>query len=251
LRDWRQRRGISQGQLARRAEVSMRHLSYVETGKATPSREMIIHLANQLDVPNRERNMLLLAAGYAPTYAETGLDDPALEPIRSALERLLGGHDPYPAIALDRHWTIVARNRSASILAEGVDPALLIPPINALRLALHPRGLAPRMANLGEWSRYLLGRLRRQITLTSDAALIELDREIRAYPGVGPDAGADPDVPFLALRIRSGDEELQLLNMIARFDTALAVVPAELVIEAFYPANETTAAALNRRVPRG
>jgi transcriptional regulator with XRE-family HTH domain len=248
LRDWRQRRGISQGNLAQRAEVSMRHLSCVETGKAKPSREMVLHLAAQLDVPNRERNALLLAAGYAPTYPDTNLDDSTLEPIRSALERLLAGHDPYPAIVLDRHWTVVARNRSASILVEGVDPILLSPPVNALRLVLHPGGLGARITNLSEWSGYLLRRLERQITLTSDPALVELDREIRSWPGVSREAVADPDTPFITLRIMSGDDELQLLNLIARFDTALALIPAELVIEAFYPANEATAAALNARV---
>jgi transcriptional regulator with XRE-family HTH domain len=251
LRDWRQRRGISQGKLAQRAEVSMRHLSYVETGKATPSREMVLHLAAQLDVPNRERNALLLAAGYAPTYPDTDLDDPTLEPVRSALEQLLAGHDPYPAIALDRHWTVVARNRAASILADGVDPVLLTSPVNALRLVLHPGGLGSRITNLGEWSGYLLRRLQRQITLTSDPALVELDREIRGYPGVSREAVADPDAPFLTLRVMSGNDELHLLNLIARFDTALAVVPAELVIEAFYPANEATAAVLRARPQHG
>ena len=248
LRDWRLRRGISQGNLAHRAEVSMRHLSYVETGKAKPSREMVLHLAAQLDVPNRERNALLLAAGYAPTYPDSDLDDPTLEPVRSALERLLAGHDPYPAIALDRHWTVVARNQAASILAEGVDPTLLIPPVNALRLVLHPGGLGARITNLTEWSGYLLRRLQRQIMLTSDPALVQLESEIRSWPGVSGVAVAEPDTPFITLRIMSGDEELQLLNLIARFDTALALIPAELVIEAFYPANEATAAALNAHV---
>src|SRR4051795_6203971 len=168
LRDWRRRRRLSQMDLALEAGVSTRHLSFVETGRSRPSPQMVVHLAEQLDVPLRDRNRMLLAAGYAPAYGERPLDAPEMEPVRSALDLVLRGHEPYPALAVDRGWDIVAANASVALLTEGAAPELLEPPANAMRLALHPKGLAPRIANLGEWRAHLLERLARQAALSGD-----------------------------------------------------------------------------------
>src|SRR5579871_1895284 len=184
LRDWRQRRRLSQLDLAVEAEVSTRHLSFVETGRARPSRELVLHLAEQLDVPLRERNALLLAAGYAPLYRETALDRDELAPVRAAIEALLSGHEPFPALVVDRHWTIVSANRpTQAILSTAVAPALLTPPVNALRVTLHPQGLAPHIVNLAEYRAHLLARLHRQVLLTADETLAALEAELRGYPG--------------------------------------------------------------------
>ena len=174
LRHWRQRRRVSQLELACDAEVSARHLSFIETGRSTPSREMVLRLAESLDVPLRERNVLLVAAGYAPRFPERRLSDPALESARRAVDLVLAGHEPFPAIAVDRHWTLVAANRAVPSLLAGASPSLLEQPVNVLRLSLHPRGLAPRIVNLGEWRSHLLARLRHQIELTADQVLIAL-----------------------------------------------------------------------------
>jgi transcriptional regulator with XRE-family HTH domain len=182
LREWRQRRRLSQLDLAAEAEISSKHLSFVESGRALPSREMLLHLAEQLAIPLRERNVLLVAAGYAPVFAECSLDDPALQAARKAVELVLAGHEPYPALAIDRHWTMIAANRAIAPLLAGVDRALLEPPVNVLRLSLHPAGLAPRIANLAAWRAHLLARLRRQIELTADVQLIGLQGELSAYP---------------------------------------------------------------------
>src|SRR4051795_8799265 len=185
LRDWRQRRRLSQLDLAVEADVSARHLSFVETGRSKPSRELLLHLAEHLDVPLRERNALLLAAGYAPAYAERALGDDAMAPVRDALERLLKGHEPFPAVAVDRQWELVSANAPAlALLTDGVAPELLEPPANTLRISLHPDGLAPRIANLTEYSAHLLTRLRREAALSADPALVALYDELRAYPGV-------------------------------------------------------------------
>jgi transcriptional regulator with XRE-family HTH domain len=183
LRQWRQRRRLSQLDLACDAGISTRHLSFVETGRAQPSRDMLLLLSEQLDVPVRERNVLLVAAGYRADFPGTATADPALAPARAAIDLVLERQKPYPAFALDRHWHIVASNAALPELYEGVAPELLEPPVNALRLSLHPQGLAPRIVNLAEWRGHLLYRLRRQVELTADAALIELLREVSAYPG--------------------------------------------------------------------
>ena len=188
LRDWRQRRRLSQLDLALEAGISTRHLSFVETGRSRPSPEMVLHLAEQLEVPLRERNELLLAAGYAPQYAARALDDPALRPVRDAVSRVLAAHEPYPAIAVDRHWNLVASNAALGPMLEGVSPALLVPPVNTIRLALHPDGVAPRIINLGEYRADLLGRLEREARLTGDAGLTELREEMLGYPGPEPPA---------------------------------------------------------------
>ena len=249
LRGWRQRRHLSQLELSVRTGVSSRHLSYMETGRSRPSRQMILYLAEHLNVPLRERNALLLAAEYAPVYSHRALDDNGsdMRYVREAIERLLASHGPYPAFVIDRQWDVVARNESTAVLLDGVAPELLIPPVNALRLALHPSGLAPRIVNLAEWSAYLLRRLDHQILAGADAGLAKLADEARSYPGVAEPRSRNsqssrPGVCPLALM--NGCRELRFLNMVATFGTALDVTAAELVIEAFYPADPATSQAL-------
>ncbi len=249
LREWRRRRRLSQLELSAGTGVSSRHLSYVETGRSAPSRQMVLYLTEDLGVPLRERNALLLAAGYAPAYSHRELDDDGsdMRHVREAVERLLASHDPYPAFVIDRQWNVVARNGSTAVLLEGIAPELLIPPVNALRLALHPSGLAPRIANLAEWSSYLLRRLDHQILAGADASLAGLADEARGYPGIaqpGQEAANPADRVFVPLRITSGGSELRFLNMVATLGTALDVTAAELVIEAFYPADTATSQAL-------
>lgn len=251
LREWRERRRLSQLDLALEAEVSTRHLSFVETGRSQPSREMVLHLAEHLDVPLRERNGLLLAAGYAPVYAETALDAPDaphMAAVRAAVRQVLAGHEPYPAVVVDRNWTIVDANAGIALLTEGVAPELLAPPANALRASLHPRGMAPRIANLGEWRAHLLGRLRRQVARTADAALAALYDELRAYPCAQPEPAIElpgPSDVVVPLRLRHGDRELTFFSMVATFGTPLDVTVAELAIESFFPADSDTAAVLH------
>jgi transcriptional regulator with XRE-family HTH domain len=247
LRQWRARRRQSQLSLALDAAISARHLSFIETGRARPSREMVLRLAEQLDLPFRERNRLLLAAGYAPLYRETALDAPEMAAVRAALRQLLGGHEPYPAIVVDRNWNIIDANRSALLLTKGSAPELLAPPVNALRLSLHPRGLAPRILNLAEWRGHVLGRLRRQAAIAADPALARLYDELRGYPCDEP----TPEVEFPAagdvvtrLRLRDGACELSFFTTIATFGTPLDVTVSELAIESFFPADPATAAAL-------
>ena len=249
LRDWRQRRRLSQLDLAVEADVSARHLSFVETGRSRPSRELVVHLAEHLEVPLRERNALLLAAGYAPVYAETPLDSPSMGRVRDALDTILAGHEPFPAVIVDRRWDLVAANRPAlQILADGVAPALLAPPANAMRVCFHPDGLAPRITNLAEYSAHLLSRLRRQVAVSPDPVVEELVEELRHYPGVedAPTTAVDPAsmlfVPF-CLRTRAGDQ-LTFFSTLATFGTALDITLAELSIESFFPADSTTEAAL-------
>src|SRR5262249_25777233 len=163
LREWRELRRLSQLDLALQAEVSTRHLSFVETGRSRPSRDMVLHLAEELDVPLRERNHLLLAAGYAPVYAETALDAPAMTAVRAAVRQVLAGHEPYPAVVVDRHWNLIDANATVALFTQGLPPELLAPPINVLRASLHPDGFARQIVNLGEWRAHVLGRLRRQV----------------------------------------------------------------------------------------
>jgi transcriptional regulator with XRE-family HTH domain len=257
LRDWRRRRRLSQLDLALESGVSARHLSFIETGRSKPSAEMVLRLAEQLDVPLRERNRLLLAAGYAPAFEERGLDDPEMAPVHDAIQRVLDGHDPYPAIVVDRNWDLVAGNHAVSLLTEGVDPALLRPPGNVMRLALHPDGLAPRIVNFAEWREHLVERLARQIAVTAEPGLVALMEECAAYPA--PDAADDApperrgDGHALAgqiavpLRLRDGERELTFISIVATFGTAVDVTVAELSIESFFPADAETAAALRER----
>jgi len=244
LRDWRRRRRLSQLDLALEAGVSTRHLSFVETGRARPSPEMVVHLAEQLDVPLRDRNRLLLAAGYAPAYRERALDEPALEPVREALDRVLAAHEPYPAVVVDRGWNLVASNASVGLLLEGVAAHLLEPPANVLRLSLHPEGVAPRIANLGEWRAHLLERLGRQVALTGDPELAALHDELADYPGPADRPHARGDEIAVPLRIHTAAGELAFVSTVATFGTAVDVTVAELSIESFFPADARTAAAL-------
>jgi transcriptional regulator with XRE-family HTH domain len=244
LRSWRRRRSLSQLELALDADVSSRHVSFLETGRSRPSREMVLHLAEHLDVPLRERNTLLLAAGFAPLYGERALDAAEMEPVRVALDRFLRAHEPYPAVVLDRGYELLASNDATQLLIGDVAPALLEPPVNALRLTLHPDGMAPRIVNLQEWSAHLLMRLHRQAQATGDPALMSLYDELCEYPGVAVQAahegiaGADIVLP---LRLLDADEELAFFSTISTFGTAVDVTLAELSIEAFYPANARTA----------
>lgn len=246
LREWRQRRRLSQLDLACEAEISTRHLSFLETGRSRPSREMVLHLAEQLDVPLRDRNILLHAAGYAAVFPERPLDDPALLIARQAIDQVLAGHDPYPALAVDRHWTLIAANDATQRLMADVHASLLQPPINVLRVALHPAGLAPRTANLAEWRAHLLFRLRRQIEVSGDPVLGRLLRELSEYPA--PQEAHDTDragiaVPF---RLIIGDGVLEFFSTITVFGTPVDITLSELALEAFYPANAATAETLRR-----
>jgi transcriptional regulator with XRE-family HTH domain len=226
-------------------------VSFLETGRARPSREMVLHLAEHLEVPLRDRNGLLLAAGFAPVYAERELETPEMEPVRQALERFLRAHEPFPAVVVDRHYNLVSANDAVSLLTAGVAPALLEPPANALRVTLHPDGMAPRIANLEQWSAHLLHRLRRQASVTGDPELERLHDELAGYPGVAtevrPDDGADIVLPLL-MRDTDGDSELSFFSTISTFGTAVDITLAELAIEAFYPANARTAARLLRDI---
>lgn len=248
LRDWRQRRRLSQLGLALEADISSRHVSFLETGRAQPSRAMILHLAERLDVPLRERNTLLVAAGFAPVYPERPLDDPALQAARAAVDLVLAGHEPYPALALDRHWQLVAANRAVAPLLQGVRPDLLAPPVNVLRLSLHPAGLAPRIANLAAWRAHLLTRLGRQVEVSADPVLASLLDELTGLPGGSGPSEPPPTGPVIAvpLRLRGPAGDLSFLSTTMVFGTAVDVTLAELAVEAFFPADDATADALRR-----
>jgi transcriptional regulator with XRE-family HTH domain len=257
LREWRQRRRLSQLDLACEADISTRHLSFLETGRARPSREMVLHLAERLDVPLRERNVLLVAAGFAPTYPERPLEDPALEAARRAVELVLTGHEPYPALAIDRHWTLVASNRAVAPLLAGVDASLLRPPVNVLRLTMHPSGLAPRVANYAEWRAHLLDRLRRQIDVAGDAVLAELLAELSAYPAPeGPEIPGlriDPTISNVVVPFQLATEAgvLSFFSTTTIFGTPVDVTLSELAVESFFPADAATADTLRRLDGRG
>ncbi|MET7656011.1 MULTISPECIES: helix-turn-helix transcriptional regulator [unclassified Streptomyces] len=250
LRVWRERRRMSQLDLALRADSSARHISFVETGRSRPSEEMVLRLAEHLDVPVRERNALLLAAGYAPRYPQTPLDDPALDALRAGLERLLQGYEPYPALVMDARYDVVAANRGITMLLDGVPESLLEPPLNAMRLTLHPQGLAPRIRNLREWRGHLLAQMERQIALYRSTALRELYEEVAAYPVTeggraterGPaDEPAEP-VPYFALPmlIEHEGRVLSFISSVSTFNTPMDVTVAELAIETFLPADPST-----------
>ncbi|WP_406120160.1 helix-turn-helix domain-containing protein [Streptomyces sp. NBC_00989] len=252
LRAWRERRRVSQLELALRADSSARHISFVETGRSRPSEEMVLRLAEHLDVPVRERNSLLLAAGYAPHYPETPLDDPALAALREGLERLIQGYEPFPALVVDATYTVVAANRGIAMLLDGVPESLLQPPLNAMRLTLHPDGLAPRIRNLGEWRGHLLAQMERQIALHRSEPLRALHEEVAAYPAPGTAGAGDagdggdepaPPVPYFALpmRIEHDGRVLSFVSSISTFNTPMDVTVSELAIETFLPADPATA----------
>jgi transcriptional regulator with XRE-family HTH domain len=248
LKDWRQRRRMSQLDLALEAGVSARHLSFLETGRSNPSREMVLHLAEELEVPLRERNRMLLAAGYAPAYDERPLDAPELEPVRRAVAQVLTGIEPFPAAVIDRWWNLVASNRHIGVFLEGVAPELLEPPVNTLRVSLHPRGLAPRIENLAEYGRHIVTLVHRAASITADPVLDDLEAELRGYPGVADDDGPEVEpttAVFVPLQLRTEQGVLSFFSTIATFGTALDITLAELAIESFFPADPATAAALS------
>lgn len=249
LRTWRQQRHLSQLELADEADISTRHVSFMETGRTNPSRDMVLRLCERLAIPLRERNALLVAAGYAPMYRERALDDPALAAARQAVELVLKGHEPCPAIALDRCWNVVAANRAAmALLSAHVSPELLAPPINVFRLSLHPQGLAPRIANLAQWRAHLFERLRQQIQATADPTLIALQAELQEYPApeettplvlAGEMLGVV--MPFC---FESVHGMLSLISTTTIFGTPVDVTLQELAVESFFPADDFTANAL-------
>jgi len=249
VREWRHRRRLSQLELAGDAAISTRHLSFVETGRAAPSRGMLLRLAERLDMPLRARNELLHAAGFAALYTERPLGAPEMALARRMVDAVLAAHAPFPALAVDRHWTLVARNDAVLPLLAGVSAGLLASPVNALRLSLHPDGLAPRIANLGEWRAHLLARLHQQIERSGDAQLVALHEELAAYPG-GTPTGQVADVAGIAvplrLRLPGDPEPLALISTTTVFGTPVDVTLSELALECFYPADERTRARLQR-----
>ncbi|WP_019633374.1 helix-turn-helix transcriptional regulator [Actinomadura atramentaria] len=259
LREWRRRRRMSQLELAAEADVSTRHLSFLETGRSAPSREMVLRLAEHLDVPLRDRNLMLVAAGYAPVYAETPIEEPRMDAVRAALRQVLAGHEPYPAVVVDRFWNLVESNEAAGLFLQGAPAELLRPPLNVLRLSMHPAGMARNVVNLPEWRAHMIGRLRRHVALTGDAALTALYRELRDYPDAGPPGDAFPppagNEVLVPLRMRVDGRELSFFSTIATFGSPLDITVAELAIESFYPADAATGeflregAAARRRPP--
>ena len=248
LRAWRRRRRLSQLDLAEEAEISTRHLSYVETGRANPSREMVLRLTSTLDVPLRERNIFLAAAGYAPLYRESRLDDPALAGAKQAMDLILKCHEPFPALAIDQHWNLVAANRMVPLLLSGVDPKLLQAPMNVLRLTLDPRGLAPQIVNLTQWRRHLLERLGHQIAMTRDAGLISLLAELRELPlsEEEPRESLQGEHMGIAvpLKMRTHFGVLSFISTTTIFGSPTDVTLQELALETFFPLDDLTKQAL-------
>ncbi|MEV7611699.1 helix-turn-helix transcriptional regulator [Streptomyces sp. NPDC089799] len=244
LRTWRERRGISQLELAGRADSSSRHISFIETGRSRPSEEMLLKLADHLDVPMRDRNSLLLAAGYAPRYAHTPLDDPSMGTLREGLERLLSGYEPYPALVVDATYNVIAANRGILMLLDGLPEHLLTAPLNAMRITLHPEGLASRILNIKEWRGHLLAQMERQIALARSEPLRALYDEVAAYPVPDRPGDAEPaePVPYFALPcvIEHDGQVLSFVSSISTFNTPMDVTVAELAIETMLPADPAT-----------
>lgn len=246
LREWRRHRRLSQLDLACEAEISTRHLSFIETGRSRPSRDMVLRLAEQLDIPLRRRNALLLAAGYAPYFAEHALTDAAMEDAHAAIARFLKAHEPFPALAVDGRWNLVLANDAVAPLLAGVDPSLLAPPVNVLRVSLHPNGMAPRIQNLNEWRAHILHRLRRQYEQTADGYLLELWEELAGYERASDDQPCISQSIAVPLRLKTEEGVLSLLSATMVFGAPLDVTLSELALETFLPADATTAAALKR-----
>lgn len=253
LRAWRQHRRMSQLDFALEAEISQRHLSFMESGRSTPSREMLLHLAERLDVPLRDRNAMLLAAGYAPVFAERALDDPAMTQARKAIDLVLKGHEPFPALAVDRHWNLVSANAALTPLMAGVALAsLLEAPVNVLRLSLHPQGLAPRIANLAIWRAHLLDRLRHQIAVSGDNDLSALLQELTAYPAPATTVRSLNNQPqdfggvIVPLELVTDHGLMSFFSTTTVFGTPLDITLSELALESFFPANAETAETLRR-----
>ena len=244
LREWRQRRRLSQLAFACDAEISARHLSFLETGRSMPSRQMLLHLSELLEIPFRERNALLIAAGFAPVFSETRLDSPDAAAARRAIDLMLAAHEPFPALAVDRHWNLVAANAGVPLLLTGVPGKLLEPPINVLRLSLHPEGLAPRIENLGEWRAHIFARLQQQLGITNDEGLAALVSELEAYPG-GKKPVENYDAEFggliVPIKFKSEVGTLSFFTATTAFTTAVDITFSELIIETFMPADDFTA----------
>jgi transcriptional regulator with XRE-family HTH domain len=245
LREWRTHRRLSQLELSNRAGVSTRHLSFVETGRAQPSREMLLHLARALDMPMRDANRLLLAAGYAPVFGDAPLDAPEQAATLAAVERVLHAHEPWPALVVDRHWNLVRANNAALLFTEGVAAELLAPPLNVLRVCLHPDGMAPRITNLGVRAHHVLSNLQRQIDALGDRVLAELADELREYVAhVDVDSHDGDHGLAVTMELTRNDTTLRFVNLIATFGSAVDATTSELMIETFLPADDATAAAL-------
>lgn len=257
LRQWRQWRRRSQMDVALDAAVSTRHLSFVETGRSRPSPELVLAVAESLDVPLRERNTLLLAAGYAPRYGQTPLDDPAMGRVRASIQRMLDAHHPYPGVVIDRLWNIVVSNDAAKAMVAVLPDHLLTPPMNVYRVSLHPDGLAKHTLNFDDWATYLLGQLRRSIAVTGDPTLIALADEVHAYPNVAPlldsrrNIGWDDPPLLVPFRIKVGDQELSMFTTLTAFGTPRDVTLDEIAVELFFPADDATEAILRTTTSTG
>lgn len=252
LREWRQRRRLSQLDVATEAEISSKHLSFLETGRSQPSREMLLKLVELLDVPLRERNTMLVAAGFAPVFAERSLDDPALLAAREAVDLVLKGHEPYPALAIDRHWTMLAANRAVAPLLGDVTAELLKPPVNVLRLSLHPEGLAPRIVNLAVWRMHLFARLRRQIEVSGDQKLVDLHDELARFPAPAAnarEARIDASAVAIPLQLAMNGVVLSFISTTTVFGTPIDITLSELALETFFPADAVTAQILRGANP--
>jgi transcriptional regulator with XRE-family HTH domain len=247
LRDWRRRRRMSQLDLACDAEISTKHLSFLETGRSRPSRQMVLHLAACLDVPLRDRNVMLTAAGFAPVFQERGFGEPALDLVRRNVEMVLAAHGANPALAVDRHWTMLAANRAVAHLVAGAEPSLLRPPVNVLRLSLHPAGLASRIVNLAQWRAHIIARLRRQIDVSGDATLSDLLEELRDYPAPRPTGAVEDHDPIaIPFRLATIDGVLSFFSTTTLFGTPVDITVSELAIEAFLPADAETTEIMRR-----
>jgi transcriptional regulator with XRE-family HTH domain len=246
MREWRTRRRRSQLDLSLDVGVSTRHLSFVETGRSRPSPELVLAVAEHLDVPLRERNRMLLAAGFAPRYSQRGLDDESMARVRDSLQQMLDAHDPYPGVVIDRQWNILLANQAAQAFTRDLPAHVTQPTVNVFRVCLHPNGLAARTLNFEDWSAYLLRQIRRTIELTGDAALEALEQEVLAYPNVAgrpsvTDTGERDDPPLLVpFRLAADGTELSLFTTLTMFGTPRDVTLEELCVELFFPADEAT-----------
>lgn len=250
LRDWRARRKLSQLDLALASEISSRHLSFIETGRSSPSAPVVDRLARELAMPMRAHNTLRLAAGFAPAHSERPLDDPELVQAKAIVEQVLAAHEPFPALAVDRAWNLVAANAALPLILAGVDPVLLAPPVNVLRVALDPRGLAPRIANFPEWRAHLLARLSAQIEASGDSSLVALEAELRAIPyrATGPEPRASGHAIATPLLLDTPQGPLSFISTTTVFGSPLDITLSELAIEAFFPADRKTGDALRAAI---
>jgi transcriptional regulator with XRE-family HTH domain len=253
LREWRRKRRMSRLDLASDAKISSKRLGLMETGRLKPSRGTLLHLAACLDIPLREKNALLSAAGFDPLFKEHAFHAPALDILRRAIETVLAAHEPCPALVVDRHWSMLSANRAVAHLVAGAEPLLLRPPVNVLRLFLHPAGLAPRIVNLAQWRAHVMARLLRQIDLSGDSRLRDMVEEIRSYPN--PRDNASPDqvetgVVAIPFRLATIDGVLSFVSTTTSFSSPVDITVAELAIEAFLPADAETAEIMRRVAQR-